>query len=84
MTSNLRIQVFTKDITRAIRVAQKLESGMVGINAASPTLHYDIPFGGWKQSGYGKEMGKSWVENWYALRPANVSSLQLLTSFGWI
>ena len=56
--------MFTQDIERAIRVAKKLEAGMVGINAASPTLHYDVPFGGWKQSGYGKEMGKDWVAAW--------------------
>ena len=60
----LYASVFTKDIDRAIRVAKKLEAGMVGINAASPTLHYDVPFGGWKQSGYGKEMGKDWVVSW--------------------
>jgi len=60
----LYASVFTQDIDRAIRVSKKLEAGMVGINAASPTLHYDVPFGGWKQSGYGKEMGKDWVASW--------------------
>ena len=56
--------IFTKDIDRAIRIAKKLESGMVGINTASPSLHYDVPFGGWKSSGYGSEMGRHWIENW--------------------
>ncbi|KAI0057620.1 putative betaine-aldehyde dehydrogenase [Artomyces pyxidatus] len=60
----LYASVFTKDIDRAIRVAKQLESGQVGINTASPTLHYDVPFGGWKTSGYGKEMGHAWVESW--------------------
>ncbi|KAI0039319.1 aldehyde dehydrogenase [Auriscalpium vulgare] len=80
----LYASVFTKDIDRAIRVAKRLESGQVGINTASPTLHVDMPFGGWKQSGYGKgasiaseelreadslaEMGRHWVENWCVCR----------------
>lgn len=46
--------MFTKDIDRAIRVSKQLESGQVGINTASPTLHFDMPFGGWKSSGYGR------------------------------
>ncbi|KAI0058870.1 aldehyde dehydrogenase [Artomyces pyxidatus] len=50
----LYASVFTKDIDRAIRVAKQLESGQIGINTASPTLYYDVPFGGWKTSGYGK------------------------------
>ncbi|KAF8333464.1 aldehyde dehydrogenase [Cantharellus anzutake] len=56
--------VFTSNLDRAIRFSRKLESGMVGINSASPLLHFDVPFGGWKQSGYGKEMGPHWVESW--------------------
>jgi len=71
----LYASVFTQDIDRAIRVSKKLEAGMVGINAASPTLHYDVPFGGWKQSGYGKEMGKDWVASW-----THVKSIYIKTS----
>ena len=47
--------VFTKDISRALRVAKKMESGQVGINCASPTYAADMPFGGYKQSGQGRE-----------------------------
>jgi aldehyde dehydrogenase (NAD+) len=47
--------VYTKDLERAIRVSKKLESGMVGVNCASPTGSWDLPFGGWKGSGTGRE-----------------------------
>ena len=46
--------VHTRDLTKALRVAGKIESGMVGINrgiVADPAA----PFGGWKQSGVGRE-----------------------------
>jgi aldehyde dehydrogenase (NAD+) len=47
--------LYTKDLERAIRVGKKLESGMVGINCTSPTGCWDLPFGGWKGSGTGRE-----------------------------
>ncbi|KAF2475010.1 aldehyde dehydrogenase [Lindgomyces ingoldianus] len=47
--------LYTKDVERAIRVGKKLESGMVGINCTSPTGCWDLPFGGWKGSGTGRE-----------------------------
>jgi aldehyde dehydrogenase (NAD+) len=47
--------LYTKDLERAIRVSKKLESGMVGVNCASPTGSWDLPFGGWKGSGTGRE-----------------------------
>jgi aldehyde dehydrogenase (NAD+) len=47
--------VYTKDLERAIRVGKKLESGMVGVNCTSPTGCWDLPFGGWKGSGTGRE-----------------------------
>lgn len=48
--------VFTSDISRALRVASKIEAGLVSINGA----HFPAkvtPWSGWKQSGYGHEGG---------------------------
>ncbi len=49
--------VFTKDETRALRVARSIQSGMVSINGASYFYPSD-PFGGVKMSGLGREHGK--------------------------
>ena len=51
----LYASVFTKDISRAMRVAKALESGYVAINCTSPTTAKDLPFGGYKGSGQGRE-----------------------------
>src|SRR5690606_27577519 len=48
--------VFTNDLRRALRVAEALESGMVGLNQAVVSNPY-APFGGIKQSGLGREGG---------------------------
>jgi aldehyde dehydrogenase (NAD+)/retinal dehydrogenase len=53
--------VFTRDITRALRVSSALESGVVGVNCVS-LQSIQAPFGGKKQSGIGREFGE------YALR----------------
>jgi succinate-semialdehyde dehydrogenase/glutarate-semialdehyde dehydrogenase len=48
--------LFTKDLNRALRVSEKLETGMVGLNqgiVSNPAA----PFGGVKQSGLGREGG---------------------------
>lgn len=49
--------VFTKDINRAIRVSKALEAGTVTVNTAAPTMAHEMPFGGWKGSGMGREIG---------------------------
>lgn len=46
----LAASVFTQDITKAHRVAGRLQAGMVWINSAGDS-HYAIPFGGYKSSG---------------------------------
>ncbi|GAA4708018.1 aldehyde dehydrogenase family protein [Brevibacillus fulvus] len=51
----LHAGVFTKDINRALRVADALETGGVWINEASIRRYDHIPYGGVKQSGIGKE-----------------------------
>ncbi|GAA2221191.1 aldehyde dehydrogenase family protein [Micromonospora olivasterospora] len=48
--------VFTEDISRAFRVAESIEAGQVYINSWS-TQSVQMPFGGHKQSGYGREKG---------------------------
>jgi aldehyde dehydrogenase (NAD+) len=52
----LNASVFTKDATRAYQVARKLRSGTVGHN--SFRTDFSIAFGGFKQSGIGREGGK--------------------------
>lgn len=49
--------VYTRDIDRAHRVAHRLRAGYVGINAFPP-MPPNAPFGGVKQSGYGREGGR--------------------------
>ena len=47
--------VFSKDIDRAVEVASKIETGMVFINQYTGSRP-DLPFGGTKRSGYGREL----------------------------
>ena len=54
--------LFTKDVTRAVRVSQKLQSGMVWINSNNNS-DYRMPFGGIKESGIGRECGESALED---------------------
>ncbi|EMF11855.1 aldehyde dehydrogenase [Sphaerulina musiva SO2202] len=51
----LYASVYTRDISRALRVAKAYESGTVGINCTSPNMAMDMPFGGYKGSGQGRE-----------------------------
>ncbi|KAG9769151.1 aldehyde dehydrogenase, partial [Aureobasidium melanogenum] len=47
--------VYTRDINRAMRFAKALEAGTVGVNCTSPFVAKDMPFGGFKSSGVGRE-----------------------------
>lgn len=55
--------VFTKDISRAFRVTKQLQAGLVGVNAGV-ALFPNAPFGGFKSSGVGKELGKYALEHY--------------------
>jgi succinate-semialdehyde dehydrogenase/glutarate-semialdehyde dehydrogenase len=54
---------FTKDVNRAWRVAERIESGMVSINDGIFSNEV-IPFGGWKESGLGREGGVEGLEEY--------------------
>jgi len=53
--------IWTKDITRAHRFAKEIKAGTVWINTFN-MMNAASPFGGYKQSGYGREMGKHALE----------------------
>ncbi|GAA2361339.1 NAD-dependent succinate-semialdehyde dehydrogenase [Streptomyces cuspidosporus] len=53
--------VFTRDVSRALRVSERLEVGMVGLNTGLVS-NPAAPFGGVKQSGLGREGGRVGIE----------------------
>ena len=64
----LSASVFSSDRSRAMAVAERIETGMCHING--PTVHDDprMPFGGLKSSGYGRFGGLSALEEFTELR----------------
>jgi aldehyde dehydrogenase (NAD+) len=58
--------VYTNDVRRAFRVSKALRAGMVGVNGFQLEPH--VPFGGFKQSGLGREGGQSAYEAYTELK----------------
>ncbi|MFB9310338.1 betaine-aldehyde dehydrogenase [Agromyces hippuratus] len=48
--------IWTRDLSRGIRVARAIDSGNLSVNSHS-SVRYSTPFGGFKQSGLGRELG---------------------------
>ena len=63
----LGASVWTSDISRAIRVSRRLDAGDIWINT-----HYirqsETPFGGWKESGVGRELGMAGLREYVAFK----------------
>ncbi len=57
----LAAYAFTNDLNRSMRLAEQLEAGTIGINESVPATS-NCPFGGFKQSGWGRELGTEGVE----------------------
>lgn len=53
--------VYSTDAEQALRFGEQLEAGMVGVNGQAPETS-DMPFGGIKRSGYGRELGPLGIE----------------------
>jgi acyl-CoA reductase-like NAD-dependent aldehyde dehydrogenase len=55
--------VWTRDGGRALRVARALETGVISINS-NTSVRVATPFGGFKQSGYGRELGPDALDHY--------------------
>ena len=53
--------IWTRDISRALRVARAIRSGVLSVNS-SHSVHQEAPFGGMKMSGFGRELGMHALE----------------------
>ena len=58
---------YSRDIGRVMRVAERLESGSVGVNAGLVSTA-EAPFGGVKQSGLGREGSKSGIDDFLEVK----------------
>jgi succinate-semialdehyde dehydrogenase/glutarate-semialdehyde dehydrogenase len=65
---------FTRDLNRAIRVAERLEYGTVGLNDATISA-VQAPFGGVKQSGIGREGGPLGIEEYLDTKYLSIGGL---------
>jgi succinate-semialdehyde dehydrogenase/glutarate-semialdehyde dehydrogenase len=59
--------VYTSDLKRALRVCEKLETGMVGLNQGMVS-NAAAPFGGIKQSGFGREGGPEGIQEYLEIK----------------
>jgi succinate-semialdehyde dehydrogenase / glutarate-semialdehyde dehydrogenase len=69
----LGASVWTADVSRALRVVRRLEAGDVWVNT-----HYirqsETPFGGWKESGLGRELGMAGMQEYLAYKRVAVDT----------
>src|SRR5262245_2493784 len=59
--------LWTNDLRRALRVAKAVESGVLSINCHN-SVHTEAPFGGFKQSGLGRDLGMAAMEGYTELK----------------
>jgi betaine-aldehyde dehydrogenase len=65
--------IFTRDVGRALRVARGVDSGNLSINSHS-SVRYWTPFGGFKQSGLGRELGPDAPDSFSEVKNVFISS----------
>jgi betaine-aldehyde dehydrogenase len=64
--------LWTRDLQRALRVARRVESGVLSINSHA-SVHLEAPFGGFKQSGLGRDLGMTAMESYTELKNVYVA-----------
>jgi succinate-semialdehyde dehydrogenase/glutarate-semialdehyde dehydrogenase len=68
--------LFTENLKRAIRVSRRIEAGMVGLNTGLMSNAAN-PFGGVKQSGYGREGSKYGMDEYLQIKSVTLAGTAL-------
>ncbi|MDI1477543.1 aldehyde dehydrogenase family protein [Polyangium sp. y55x31] len=68
----LAAAVWTKNLTRAHRVIRELRAGITWVNTYHPTFN-EMPWGGYKQSGTGRELGLYGIEAYLETKQVNIN-----------
>ena len=68
----LQAGIYTRDVTRALRISKRIDAGQVNINQYY-TSEVHIPFGGNKSSGFGRECGVGAVENYLKTKATSIN-----------
>ena len=64
--------VFTADGARALRVIKEIRAGITWVNCYNPTLN-EAPWGGYKMSGIGRELGVHGLEEYQEVKQININ-----------
>ena len=65
--------IWTRDVGRALRVSRGVESGNLSVNSHS-SVRYSTPFGGFKQSGIGRELGPDALDSFTDVKNVFIST----------
>jgi succinate-semialdehyde dehydrogenase/glutarate-semialdehyde dehydrogenase len=68
--------LFSRDVNRILRVSKKIQSGMVGVNVGVISAA-ESPFGGVKESGYGKEGSKYGLDEYQTIKTVTIGNNHL-------
>ena len=64
--------VFTADGARALRVIKEIRAGITWVNCYNPTFN-EAPWGGYKMSGIGRELGVHGLEEYQEVKQININ-----------
>ncbi|MCL4352840.1 MAG: aldehyde dehydrogenase family protein [Firmicutes bacterium] len=71
-TYGLSGSIFTRDVGQALRVANQVRAGVISVNTIK-SVHLEAPFGGFKQSGMGRELGMEALEMYTEVKNVFIS-----------